>query len=87
MSGLSALDRLEAAKAEVLRLEREVAAGPCRENGHSWAFLGGRNAGCDDACQCSVPVYQCTKCGDCDYGDNPEALAIKARCQEEGEPA
>lgn len=87
MSGLSALDRLEAARAEVHRLEREIAAGPCRENGHSWRLYGGANAGCHETCQCSVPVYKCAKCGDCDYGDNDEARAIKARCQEESEPA
>lgn len=74
-------EQLDQAKAEVLRIEREIATGPCREFGHTWVSLGGANCGCHkDAC-CSVPVNQCTKCGDCDYGDNPEANEKRATCE------
>lgn len=66
------------AKAEAVR--RQIAQGPCVEYGHSWKSIGGRNAGCGDACCCSVPVHVCEKCGDCDYGDNDEAGEIRAGC-------
>lgn len=73
---------LEATEARVAQLKREIAAGPCREYGHDWQSYGGRNAGCGDGCQCSVPVNVCSKCGDCDYGDNAEAASILAKCAE-----
>lgn len=75
-------DRLEAARAEVARLEQEFRQGPCREVGHTWKFLGGANAGCSDTCGCSVSVHVCEKCGDCDYGDNEEAVQIRKDCEE-----
>ena len=73
-------DQLERAEAEAARLRREIAQGPCREYGHEWQSLGGTNAGCGDDCACSAPVHVCTKCGDCDYGDNPEANAAREIC-------
>lgn len=73
---------LEKARAEVARLEREAAQGPCREFGHKWKFLGGANAGCGEHCGCSVSVHVCEKCGDCDYGDNDEADEIRRSCIE-----
>lgn len=76
-------DRLEAARAEVARLEREFAQGSCREVGHQWESYGGRNAGCSLACCCSVPVNVCTKCGDCDYGENDEANQTRRECREQ----
>lgn len=80
------LELLEDAKAEVARLERAVAAAPCAEVGHRWKFVGGKNAGCGEndwehGCNCSVPVYECEACGDCDYGDNDEAREIIAKCK------
>lgn len=75
------IDKLEAARAEVARLEREVAAGPCREHGHTWIHIGGANCGCDGG-QCSVPVHECSKCRDCDYGQNAEAEAKRRECAE-----
>lgn len=48
---------------------------------HSWEFKGGRNAGCSDDCICSVPVYTCGHCGDCDYGENDEAIQVKWNCR------
>ncbi|TIW54193.1 MAG: hypothetical protein E5V54_22745 [Mesorhizobium sp.] len=74
--------QLEAARAEVARIEREIAAGPCRTHGHQWKLLGGANAGCCDTCNCSVSVNVCAKCGDCDYGDNEEADEIRRKCKE-----
>lgn len=76
------LEHLEAARAEVARLEREVAAGPCREVGHAWRLIGGCSAGCDRDCRCSVPVHECAKCRDCDYGDNDEADKVREQCAE-----
>lgn len=73
------LARLEAAQAEVARLQREVAQAHCGEVGHDWRFLGGKPCGCDDG-WCSIPVYECSKCGDCDYGDNDEADEVRSRC-------
>lgn len=73
---------LEAAKAEVARIEREIAQGPCREYGHTWKSLGGCNAGCCGDCACSVPVNICEKCGDCDYGENDDAVRTRDECAE-----
>ena len=78
------LERLEAARAEVARLEREVAGAPCAEVGHRWKHIGGRNAGCEHSgCSCSVPVHECQVCGDCDYGNNAEANGVKRSCTEQ----
>lgn len=73
-------DALADAEAEVARIKREIAQGPCREYGHDWNSTGGANAGCRDLCSCSVPVYVCTKCGDSDYGDNAEATETREKC-------
>jgi hypothetical protein len=72
--------KIEAAEAALAALQREAAQGPCREFGHDWKFLGGANAGCADWCDCSVPVHVCSKCGDCDYGDNNEGDEIRREC-------
>jgi hypothetical protein len=56
----------------------------CQHGNHDWQFIGGRNAGCTvdiGDCGCSVPVNECAKCGDCDYGDNSEADQVRAQCQ------
>jgi len=74
------LAQLEQAEAEAARLRRAIAQGPCREYGHDWCLHGGANAGCGPDCGCSVPVHICAKCGDCDYGDNPEGADIRATC-------
>ena len=50
------------------------------EAGHDWQSTGGCNAGCGDSCGCSVPVNVCTRCGDCDYGENEEADEVRSRC-------
>jgi len=76
------LDKLDAARAEVARLEREAAGAPCAEVGHRWKFRGGKNAGCGDGCGCSVPVHECEACGDCDYGDTPAADEVRQACAE-----
>lgn len=76
------LAELESARDEVARLERLVATGPCREYGHSWKLLGGANAGCGPDCGCSVAVLECTKCGDCDYGDT-ERESVQRKCAED----
>jgi hypothetical protein len=57
---------------------------PCAD-GHAWVHMGGRNAGCSAGCYCSVPVYSCERCGDCDYGDNAEAAEQMAKCQSDAE--
>lgn len=79
MNGLT--EALEKAEAEVASLKRQIAQGPCREYGHTWVSYGGCNAGCADVCGCSVPVNVCSKCGDCDYGDNDEAAEIRKACE------
>lgn len=74
------VERREAARNEVARLERAIAGAPCAEVGHRWKSLGGCNCGChDDAC-CSVPVHECQVCGDCDYGENEWADDTRAFC-------
>lgn len=79
-------EQLEAARQNVARLEREVAAANCAEVGHRWKCLGGRNAGCDlegRDCHCSVPVHECEVCGDCDYGENAVAQEVFRACTEQ----
>jgi hypothetical protein len=71
---------LEQKKAEVHEIERRIAAASCATVGHRWKFLGGRNCGCEPNGSCSVPVHECTVCGDCDYGENPEAVEVMDRC-------
>ncbi len=78
---MSELDRLIA--------EASVLAGgdhPCAVLGHKWESIGGRNACCNDDpnnCGCSVPVNECSSCGDCDYGDNEDADRVRAECAAE----
>ena len=79
------LDRLATLEAEAAAVRREIAQGPCRQYGHTWKLLGGRNVGCDDHCHCSVSVNVCEKCGDCDYGDNDELPEVRARCAATGD--
>lgn len=82
---MSLESQLAEAEALAEHLRREIAQGPCRNYGHDWQFSGGANAGCDsrngdNCCACSVPVHTCTKCGDCDYGDNAEADEVRCDC-------
>lgn len=85
MPEMGPLDRLIA--------EAMVLAGgahPCSILGHKWVFRGGRSCGCEGVDtdgdywtgNCSVPVYECEGCGDCDYGDNDEASEIMCECEE-----
>lgn len=74
--------RLADARAEVDRLEREAISANCAQLGHAMQYKGGRNAGCAEWCACSVPVYECTRCGDCDYGENDEARRTVAQCKD-----
>lgn len=71
--------------------EASVLAGAphhCSVLGHRWRHMGGRNCGCENldadgerwTGRCSVPVYECEACGDCDYGDNAEARERIADC-------
>ncbi len=48
--------------------------------GHDWVSKGGCNAGCHEFCSCSVPVNECSRCGDCDYGKNDEATLVRSKC-------
>lgn len=64
------------------RIDRAQSPGSiCAREGHDWQSLGGRNAGCCRDCSCSIPVHECARCGDCDYGDNAEARAKIERCE------
>ena len=67
---------------ETRRADRDFLWLGCYSGNHEWLFTGGANAGCSPTCGCSVPVHECAKCGDCDYGDNPEADDVRARCAE-----
>jgi hypothetical protein len=76
-------EKIADAKAELARLERLAASATCRDLGHDWQSLGGCNAGCDlgDDCYCSVPVNECSRCKDCDYGDNANADEVRRECR------
>jgi hypothetical protein len=62
-------------------MDRDIMYLGC-ENGHDWKSVGGANAGCGKNCSCSVPVHECTRCGDSDYGQNDEAETIRDECLE-----
>jgi hypothetical protein len=46
-----------------------------------WAMCGcmSEAAGAVE-CECSVPVMECSACGDCNYGENDEAHETIAAC-------
>jgi hypothetical protein len=69
-------------EAKAAAVRRQIAQGPCVQYGHTWKLLGGRNVACSEDCSCSVSVYVCEKCGDCDYGDNAERDEIVMECAE-----
>lgn len=78
------LEELADAEAALVAAKRRVAAAHCGEVGHTWKHIGGRNANCTECaafCSCSIPVHECTKCGDCDYGENAEAWSTMIYCQ------
>ena len=50
------------------------------ERGHDWQSISGCNAGCGPMCGCSVPVNVCSRCKDCDYGENDDAELVRAEC-------
>jgi hypothetical protein len=52
----------------------------CQSGDHKWKSIGGKNCGCVNG-YCSIPVYTCEVCGDCDYGDNEEAREIRLDCE------
>lgn len=79
MSNLST--QLAEAEAKVAALRQRIEGATCAEAGHDWRQLGGKNAGCDRDCGCSVPVYVCDRCGDSDYGDNAEADETIRDCE------
>lgn len=64
------------------RLLEALLVPTCAEVGHHWKHLGGCNAGCDldRDCTCSIPVHECRRCGDCDYGENREGRRVRADC-------
>lgn len=74
--------QLADAEARVEEIKRQIRTGPCAQHGHDWQSSGGCNAGCilGEHCTCSVPVNVCSKCSDCDYGENAEAAEIRAAC-------
>lgn len=73
-------DDLKEAEARVAMLKARISSADCAEVGHMWMHIGGVNAGCGDDCQCSVPIYECARCGDSDYGDNEEADEVREDC-------
>lgn len=76
-------EQLDAARAEVSRLERIAATATCRELGRcDMQSIGGCNAGCGPDCACSIPVHQCSRCRDCDYGENEAAVEVRGDCAE-----
>ncbi len=76
-------DELRDAEARVAAIKRRMATASCVEAGHDWKHIGGTNAGCPrgDDCVCSVPVHECTRCGDSDYGVNDEAADVINACE------
>jgi hypothetical protein len=74
-------EQIDEARATLERLERLATAATCAELGrHDWQSLGGCNAGCGKDCSCSVPVHECARCKDCDYGENADAGEVRREC-------
>lgn len=74
-------EELDAARAEVARLELLAAQATCAEIGHRFKCIGGANAGCGTFCSCSIPVHECEVCGESDYGNNPLANEVREECR------
>ena len=70
-------DRIADARAELKRLERIAATATCRDLGHNWQSIGGCNCGCHEDASCSVPVNECARCKDCNYGENEDAHVMR----------
>jgi hypothetical protein len=56
---------------------------PCSQ-GHDWRSIGARPC-FDEAnaerCSGSRPVYECSRCGDCDYGDEIGVADCQRDCR------
>ena len=79
----SLAQQIDDARANLERLERQASAATCTELGrHDWQSIGGCNAGCCEDCCCSIPVLECSRCKDCDYGENAEATQVRHDCAE-----
>lgn len=77
-------DRIAELEAELEHLRRMSGKMSCAEAGdHVWQSIGGANAGCCEQCVCSVPVRECLRCGECDYGENEEATRVRMECNRE----
>lgn len=72
-------EQLVEAEAQVASLRQRIGAATCAEAGHDWHSIGGANCGCADGL-CSVPVHECRRCGDCDYGENADADKVRRDC-------
>ena len=68
-------------------MTRDIIFLNCQDGKHQPQLVGGMNAGCGQFCHCSVPVYECAICGECDYGNNDETAEIIAKCAEREELA
>ena len=78
MAGLA--EQIRETEAKLARLKSLAAAVTCAEMGeHDWRFIGSCGCTCSDG-YCSVPVHECARCGDCDYGNNAEAAEVKLEC-------
>lgn len=84
-------EEIAEAEARVVALKQRAQAATCAELGHDWHSLGGCNCGCHDEACCSVPVNECRRCGECDYGKNADAAETVRECKlyhpERHEPA
>lgn len=75
--------QIDRAKANLESLERQAAAATCDALGrHDWQSTGGCWAACCADCSCSVPVHQCARCGEQDYGENAAAIEVIQECAE-----
>lgn len=73
---------IEATASRLRWMQHQLEHGTCADVGHDWQSIGGCNCGCFPDAVCSVAVMQCTRCGDCDYGDSPQADEQRASCQD-----
>ena len=75
---------------EVTDERQRKAEKKCAAKGHRWAVDGGTcvpNCDLGEFCGCFVEVRTCTRCGDCDYGDTPDAKKVLTACQKKREAA
>lgn len=75
-------EEILAAEAHLALLRKQAESATCAEVGHDWKMIGGVNCATAGGCgDCSVPVNECARCKDCDYGEGDDAKHQVEACR------